>query len=112
MLRVRAVSSKGASSTGHSSKPSYDEGLGNRSAGSGNGTVGRKTSQVGKRTLGACQEDAVKSDEQCIVAGADCGGSSGSCRYQQCSECAVVCGPPCRALLQLHWSTFGRLGQA
>lgn len=46
VLRVRAVSSKGDSSTGHSSKPSYDEGLGCRSAGSGNGTVGRKTSQV------------------------------------------------------------------
>jgi len=45
-LRVRAVSSKGDSSVGHSSKPSYDEGLGLRSAGSGNGAVGRKTSQV------------------------------------------------------------------
>lgn len=47
MLRVRAASSKGDSSAGHSSKPSYDEGLGSRAAGSGNGTVGRKTSQVG-----------------------------------------------------------------
>lgn len=48
MLRVRAASTKGDSSVGHSSKPSYDEGLlGSRAAGSGNGTVGRKTSQVG-----------------------------------------------------------------
>lgn len=46
VLRVRASSSKGDSSVGHSSKPSYDEGLGNRSVGSANGTVGRKTSQV------------------------------------------------------------------
>lgn len=49
-LRVRAVSSKGdSSSAGHSSKPSYDEGLGLRSAGSANGVGGvvtRKTSQV------------------------------------------------------------------
>ena len=44
-LRIRGVSSKGDSSTGHSSKPSYDEGLGLR-PGSGNGAVARKTSQV------------------------------------------------------------------
>jgi hypothetical protein len=48
-LRVRAASSKGdaASSAGHSSKPSYDDSLGLRGAGSVNGAgVGRKQSQV------------------------------------------------------------------